>query len=290
MIKLTRPGASETTVMLCQYFSKLGMENSNLDNIENEFINWLYSSAGFYDKAIQGNYFDINTNQVKQSLVYHTFIDMLLNSIENASYWHIFLHDFFLDSPYIEQLTQLAINKKVKCSTNKISIFNPEYDKYIHYWCMYDHVLPLLQYKRVLVINSFYELIQHQYITKNLFKIYPSLNNIQSLLGISTPFTFFNKGKNDHYLINIEKICNQIQNMLDQFDIAVIGCGPMGCILTDYIHKQNKDAIHMGSGIHKLFGIDGGGTPRPYWITDIPKHLVPIDVNNIENGRYWYGN
>jgi hypothetical protein len=294
MLKLTRPGNTETTVMFCRHLLKSKKYDNSIDKImitdlENQFINWLYSSTGFYDKTIGGTYFDIDTESVKNSDVYNQFLNMCQQSIHKATYWHIFIHGFLLKEPYKTILTNFAIENEVVCSTNLINIYKSELDQYKDYWCIYTPILPLLDNKRVLIINGFSDLMLDQYFSGNLKKIYPSMSTIKNMIGIKTPFTFFNNGSHDNYLTDIKIMKEQIDSLLGSFDIAFVGCGPMGCILTDYIHSFNIDAIHMGSGIQKLFGIDSGGKPKDYWITEIPEHLIPNNANKIENGRYWYG-
>lgn len=168
------------------------------------------------------------------------------------------------------------------CSSTEMAMYQG-------YWWNYPVLFPFLKDQRVLVVNSFDGLIKQQFESKNLSKIHEGFPDITDLLTVKTPFTFFNNGPHDNYQQTIEFIWSEILAIKDKFDTALVSCGPMGCIITDRIHKLNKNAIYMGSGLHNMFGISVGNPKNEYWISEIPKEYIPENYEKIEGGRYWKG-
>lgn len=158
---------------------------------------------------------------------------------------------------------------------------------YQGYWWNYPVLFPFLKDKRVLVVNSFDGLIKQQFESKNLSKIHKGFPDMSDLLTIKTQFTFFNNGPHDNYQQTTDFIWSEILAIKDKFDTALVSCGPMGCIITDRIHKLNKNAIYMASGLHRMFGISVSDPKNKYWISKIPQEYIPENYEKIECGRYW---
>ena len=89
---------------------------------------------------------------------------------------------------------------------------------------------------------------------------------------------------------------NEIDKLIDDFDVALIGCGAYGMSLAAYVKTKGKLSIHLGGWLQFLFGIYGNR-----WIKDQPEYARFINdawvrpnenekisnSNIVENGCYW---
>jgi prolyl-tRNA synthetase len=76
-MKYQRPGYTETTVMFLEYLKK--------DKPRIEWINWLYTTSGFYDKEIVGSYFwQYDTKKILESKNYTKFIREYTQALKNS--------------------------------------------------------------------------------------------------------------------------------------------------------------------------------------------------------------
>jgi hypothetical protein len=275
-MKLQRVGYTEGTLLFCNYLTDtIGIEKQLIDPIEKHFVNWLYSCCGWYDKNISGSYFDINYNQVYQSSNYKNFLETYRKSIENSDHLIFLLHDGYFNN-YLNYKPNFISN--LKCN------FFPQYSGY---WFHSEQIYHLLTNKNVLVISSFDELINQQYNSGNVYKIFQDFPRMKNLSTINFPYCFFNNGPHKNSFETIEYIMSQIDKI--EFDIALVGAGPNAAIIVDKIFQAGKSAMTMCSGITKMFGIDPGAEPKEYWITTIPPKYIPQNFDKIENGRYWIG-
>ena len=51
-----RLGYTESTLLFVYYLNTI----HNIDYIDKNLVNWLYSTSGFYDKKIKGDYFNFD--------------------------------------------------------------------------------------------------------------------------------------------------------------------------------------------------------------------------------------
>lgn len=156
----------------------------------------------------------------------------------------------------------------------------------------------LLKDKKVLVIHPFIESIENQY-RKNREKLFDNpevlpafgrlytIKAVQSIAGEETDFPTWFDALN-HMKNEIDKI--------EDFDIALIGCGAYGMNLAAYVKKKGKVAIHLAGWTQMLFGIYG-----KRWIEDQPdfKKIIndnwitpnanerPRNASVVEGGCYW---
>jgi hypothetical protein len=277
-MKIQRSGYTETDLIFCNFLkNQLNIKDSLLDTIEKNFINWLYTTSGWYDKNINGSYFDIDYISVLNSYVYKEWIHQYSMALKNSDHVTLLFHrDQFKD--YTDKYLSVFINS-----------FQINHDpKLDGYWTHANTIHHLLKNKKVLVISSFGKLIYNQYISNNIFYINHNFPIFASLEYIDFPYCFFNSGPHQNGLETLDNITNEIQKI--DFDIALVGAGSYAAILTDRIHSTlNKSSITMCSGIARMFGIDPGSDEKPYWVTKIPEEYIPKDYIKIESGRYWIG-
>jgi glutamate racemase len=123
-------------------------------------------------------------------------------------------------------------------------------------------------------------------------KVYDFFPSIISLETVSFPYCFCNNGSEQNYSETLEKVFEQIR--MKDFDIALLGCGAYGHMLTHKIHAVlHKDAYYIGGSITNLFGIlttreaTTNIATNEFWITKIPDEFKPPNYKMIENGCYW---
>lgn len=276
-MKLQRTGYTEGDLIFCNYLKNtFNLYNDKvLNNIEYTFINWLYTTSGWYDKSIKGKYFDMDVVSILNSKVYKEFINLYMQSVTNSDHLILLFHENYFEK-YISYLP--LFKHKVKYKTIKL------FDEYP--WNSHK-IYPLISNAKILVISSFDELIYEQYNNGNIYKIYNTFPVIKKLHTINFPYCFLNSGPDQNILETIEKIIEKIKSI--DFDIALVGCGSSAAIIVDQITKMGKTGISMGSDIASMFGIVPGKEEKKYWITNIPKKYIPKIYRKIENGRYWIG-
>lgn len=151
-----------------------------------------------------------------------------------------------------------------------------------------------LKGKKVLVISAFADDIVFQYSRRE--KIFPNEPDILpefELYVLQAPMTMGDQTdyRFPSFMRSLEEIESQIRKI--DFDIALIGAGAYGTLLTLFVKSLGKMAIQSGGATQTLFGIIGKRWEnRPhvknrmneYWIHPSNK---PKGYEKIENGAYW---
>lgn len=281
MIKLQRAGFTETDLIFIDSLPKEKI-TQDLRELWLLDINRLYSQSGFYDKEIYGSYRDIDTEQAESSNTFRRWLLEYRNSLLNSDYLILMSHIY-------SQQKYFLYKDMLNIYSNRFNQKNSINKNFYRYWKdnYAQSIYPYLEDKNVLVINSFGSIIQHQYDSKNIYRIFPSFPKIRNLKHIDFPYTFFNDGPHKNYFETLDyyfEIISQIE-----FDIALVSCGSYGCILVDRIVSLlSKSAITLGSGITPMFGIDPNKKEQ-YWVNEIPKEYIPNNYEKIDKGRYWIG-
>ena len=88
-----------------------------------------------------------------------------------------------------------------------------------------------------------------------------------------------------------------MEQVIDQFDVALVSCGGYANPICSFIYENGKSAIYVGGVLQMYFGILGARwlQERPdiiklfsnkYWSR--PKSTErPINSQNVEGGCYW---
>jgi len=273
-MKLQRPGFTETTLIFLQYLKNKSIKDDIIEKEEDVFINWLYSIAGMYDKKIQGSYFDIDTEAVKQSNFYQKWLKEYELAIKDCDFLIPLLHNVEYKKTHENEFINFLNSK------------NKENPQYYNYWCRHSALYPLLDGKKILIISSFAELIKQQLLSGNLYKIFDNFPKIE-IEPVQFPYTFLNNGPNENSFETMELIFNKIEKI--QFDVAILSCGAYAALLGEKIHNNlKKDVISIGSKITQMFGIDPSKKEKKEgWITEIPENYIPNYYLKIEGGGYW---
>jgi len=219
-MRLQRTGLTEGTLLYNDWLRYFGQYRQRT---ENNFINWLYSTSGFYDKDIEGSYFDIDVESVKQSPLYERWRNELNQALSNCDVLDIMVHDdYWADS-------------------RNLSIFKESFRVQLvsQYWRDKKYIKKLIKGKKTLVINSFAPLLAEKY----------------GFIPYQTPYTFFNTGPDKNYFETLERIVGE----LPPHDIAMVSCGAYGSLIADRL----PNAIVVGSGLHDMFPVEVPDSYKP---------------------------
>ncbi len=199
--------------------------------------------------------------------------------------WKLFMSSYFREkySPNVKKTTLSSLEpfKLYK---------EPEYRG--HPWSY------ALKGKRVLVVHPFTESIKKQYINRDrIFEKYYQKDEILPEFELKTVKAVQTiAGNKDPRFNDWFEALEWMKEEIDktEFDVAIIGCGAYGFLLSAHVKKKGKTAIHLGGATQLLFGILGerwiqdkemmNTLVNDYWIRPIEK---PNNIMKVENGCYW---
>lgn len=285
-MKIIRLGMTESDLLFLIYVSKYG----NLDNeikqhvskIILNMINWLYTTSGYYDKSVQGSYFDFGGSAFTPN--FQKFIKRLGESASNCAEAQFICNEGLATDLFNLYKDKFLAHYNI---TNYKSIYGIKFKDQI------DSIFDLMRGKKVLAISSFDGLIKQQYESGNLYKIYNNYPVMTTLETIKFPYCFFNNGPHNNYFETLDSVFEEVKKI--DFDIAILGCGSYGHLLCDLIDGElKKDAVYVGGNIQTVFGIlstrekiHNPPESMEYWITEIPEEYKPPNYKLIEQGCYW---
>ena len=285
-MKIVRLGSTETSLLFLTFLSrnyKLHPDlKKQISQVILSCINWLYSTSGYYDKKVSGNHFNFNASALCTN--YFNFIKHLEQAIANCEITQFFVHEGFVMNLLKTYQNDFIQHYKI----NNFTILNgTEFQDRIN------DIFARMNNKKVLAISSFDGLIEKQFESGNVYKIYKNYPNIIKLETIKFPYCFHNNGPHENYFETLEYIFEKIATI--DFDIAILGCGAYGHMLCHKIHNElKKDAIYVGGSIQTMFGIISSREKEhnkikydDNWISEIPDEYKPNNYKLIENGCYW---
>jgi hypothetical protein len=280
---MLRLGLTETTLLFYYYLENiLNLDLNKLQLIvsQNNLINWLYSTSGFYDKTINGTYFDIDVKKAKESHIYNYYFSNLLNIVKNYDKnvqlnFHNIPEDFFKHKEEFNKYLNCE-NKGEPLTHNILFVYK------------------FIENKRVLIINNLGILMKQQYENGNTQKINKEFPDVINIDYINPGYTWLNNknGKDKNFIITLNKICKNIENVINNFDVAIISCGAYSAFIMNYIYNiGKKECVVCGGELCNYFGIsiernNPSRIVKEYHIF-VPDELKPVDYKKIENGTYW---
>lgn len=153
----------------------------------------------------------------------------------------------------------------------------------------------LMKDKKIVFVHPFETSMKEQWLKREKIfassDIFPEcqlriVKSVQTLAGnADTRF--------DSWFDALEYIFDEV--MLEEFDIAIIGCGAYGFPLAAKIKRAGKQAIHLGGATQLFFGIKGrrwdshpviSKLYNEYWIRPLPEDIIE-NSNRVEKGCYW---
>ncbi len=150
-----------------------------------------------------------------------------------------------------------------------------------------------LRGRKVLVVNPFVESIKKQYEKRELLFDNPNmlpefeLHTVKSVMVLTEEDNTYGTIKDA-----IEYMYEE--SMKEDFDIALIACGPMGMILAERLRQQGKQVIYLGGVLQLLFGIKGKrwdcqekylNLYNEHWI--YPVEEPPKGSEKLDSSCYW---
>lgn len=287
MTKLIRLGNTEFNLVFanfCEKYLDIPEDISeDIKKIRLVYTDWIYKTAGYYDKNIEiqdfYRYPDSFTSKLDQ------FVDSMGKALFNFDrVFAISLDSFKKNRP--------ALSRYIPAFEEYYSI------KLLPYNIDAKSGISLIQNtKKVLVVSPFKELIDQQITSGNLRIIQPSLRDIE-FITYKFPYTFLNDGPHQDSIETLDNISKDIIENYKNFDIAILSCGCYGTLLTNTIcHTMNKNALYIGGQLPLIFGIVG---KRDHWaieqiysqykqhlVCPIPETYRPKNYDKIEGGCYW---
>jgi hypothetical protein len=176
-------------------------------------------------------------------------------------------------------------------------------DKYLSSFCfdIFHHIYDnpwtySLKGKRILIVSNFMDTIKKQ------------MNHINDIYGVNLfpectfiyirpPHTACGNGGVEPWLYPFKKLCDDIYDIKEQFDIALCSCGGYGNPLLNFIYSLNKSAIYVGGVLQMYFGIIGSRWENErtdiikvfkndYWRRPLISE-IPVNKERVEGGCYW---
>jgi hypothetical protein len=158
----------------------------------------------------------------------------------------------------------------------------------------------IFENKKVLIITSHKETTLNQLskgAVKNVFNK-PIFHETTSFYIYKPPQQNGESHDNNSWSFHFDTMKNDINKIKKEFDfdIALVGCGGFGMIISDYIHKDLKSSvIYVGGALQLFFGIMGSrwsASPdikklqNTNW-TNVLDSDKPKNIKLCENGCYW---
>lgn len=286
-MKLRRIGYTEGTLLFIYWltmYSGKKLTQSDYRKLQvgqHQFLNWLHTTSGFYDKRNSGSYFDIDFTRYDSAILLR-YLQEIQQSLTDADLLSICIHETIHLVPENKQLFLDSFRCKSSEPISRELIFSS------------------IANKKVLLVSSFARLMQQQHECGNLHKIHSDYPSIMNLLAYNTPYTFFNNGPDNNMIETCERIFHEIEERKEDFDIAIISCGAYSNLLAHWIDTcLQKDTITIGEEMQFYFGILSQRRKEKFakenvvvenedlYISKIPEEYKPKDYHKIENGCYW---
>ena len=246
---LHRLGMTETAILVLQflYETSTNIEDKKiLQKHRLHWMNWLYSTSGYYDKKVNGTYFDFKEDALTEN--YLNYINIIKNSLKDSDKIYIMLHEgslheeiFFHNEKNI--YSWIGITKEC-CFCLKTSKIEKDIITNIREERM-NIIYNTIKNRNVLVVSPFGELIKENFLNGGVYSANENFPSILSVEYVTPPYCFTNDGPDNNALETLENIWNNIKEK--KFDVALLSCGSYGHELCSRIGKLlKKDAIYIG--------------------------------------------
>jgi hypothetical protein len=275
-----RLGYTESTLFM-YFYNRVTMNidtNTNVE-FENRMMNYLYSTSGFYDKQIQGTYFDIDVASAKHSEVFNAYFQTLLNSIlQWTGVVVLNIHNFDADwkevfAHFVTFIAERNLNVKIVR----------------HVWTT-SYLYNSIKEKRVLIVNNLGKLYQQQYDSGTLHTIFPHFPKLISIQTFENGYTYFNNGPHNNILETAQQLMEQIEE--ETYDVVIVSAGAYSPLFASFFaQKKNKQVICVGGDLSNMFGVETRhvylSTTNSHLFIPVPDDMKPEGYLRIENGAYW---
>ena len=153
-----------------------------------------------------------------------------------------------------------------------------------------------LKNKRILLISPFIQTLKEQIPIRQYIYDHVDLFPNCSFIYLKPPQTHADQYAED-FSVEFDKFKENVNELLNQFDVALVSCGGYGNPICSHIYSKGKSAIYVGGVLQMYFGILGNRWIQErnevvklfyneYWKR--PKqNEKPKNCNKIENACYW---
>lgn len=225
------------------------------------------------------NFHSLGEGDPEGDLGFKKFFDYNVSATENAD---IIINDNTM------QGIEFFLN--VVCKKNKNQLYS---ESMVNALDLKDSWTKELKGKKVLVVSPFAEAIEEQY--KNRDKLFKDPDFLPEFeLHTVKSIWFFTGSRDSRFKTWWDALDYMYEESMKQdFDIALLGCGPFGIPLIDMYKKQGKSGIYVGGILQMFFGIRGarwddtyGHLYNDYWISPPPADK-PEGSEVLDNSCYW---
>jgi hypothetical protein len=274
-----RLGMTESTLLLFYFFDHvLQCPSSKLYNDQqNYLINWLFSTSGFYDKTVKGNYFDFDAENIKKQPdgVYLKYFRALLNIVRTVKQRVVFnfhkIHPELSTDEFYEYIERAE---------------HPEYDEEAEF------LKALGEHKNIVIVNNLGQLMKRQYDTGGAL---PSLPEFESVDYYMNGYSFLNNGVHRNIFETADSICCDLQKQLTgKQTLVVVSAGAYSTFIAYFLsHKCNKSVFVIGGNLPFYFGIRTNRVVKFFadridsTFVTVPESLKPKCHKLIEDSCYW---
>lgn len=267
-----RAGYTESTLLFVHHLDMIGQlhciqgKKSQWKNIS-WACRWLYNCCGLYDNTVDIHIDnEANLSSLIDTPVFNNWLDNYKNAIKSSTCSMLLLHrsvdvpdhiESFMDqykSSFIISTAHPAsgpehnLYKSPYISTDTVELFGNFYNNH-NYW--YVEIMDLCRREfnnnRVLIVSNMGESCEKHYLQDNK-------HGISDLGYIDYPSCFGNMGPDNNHMETVERISDQINDVVDNYDVVIFACGASAVPIADKISKNVKK-LCIGSGLHGLFGI-----------------------------------
>jgi len=278
-IKLLRTGFTESTLLFmywCEINKKLNL-NNNQGKIN--MIKWLYTTSGYYDKTIMGDYFNAKHSNIKPP-IYLKYLNKILHFFKNSDRISLWFHNIEIDS--------ITTTNVEKLKNEFLNHFNSPV-AHISQEVVYNFIAD----NSILIISPFSPLFKQQIDSGNCRNIYENFPNVKNVAIYQNIYTFFNNGPHNNILETCDATFHDIMNNIDvqSYDYVLISCGAYSLLFAEKFYNLGKHVCTIGGELSEFFGVLNNRNKNninitEYWI-QVPEEYRPKGYMKIEEGTYW---
>lgn len=216
-------------------------------------------------------------------------------------YSQLYLEAFHQSDAYLNWEMWGAVAKTIH---NSVRFIETNFSNKIKIWALALDVFNNIQRtpwtlslkgKKILIISAFVKSIKEKInIREKIFGIdlFPECD----FVFLKPPQTQC-ENESEEFDIELNRFVEQIKEIKETFDVALVSCGGYGNLVCSAIYKMGKSSIYVGGVLQMYFGIYG-----TRWVTDAREIMQlyknefwsrpeedekPEGFNKIENGCYW---